>query len=191
MLEPAYASFPYKHTQNNFEVRATRRDGGFILLLFNAQYAAARMVTRLIGDDDVEWKSTTELVTASGIKIRSPHLEQLVEHTDNGEEAKWDFTIPNSYYLAAFLREERPTHTVSDRHLPAGNEPKQPRAPATPRDPKPDGLVSIQDIAEEMKLDPREARQILRKHAEKPSWGWAWAADKVAGIKKLLKEKRK
>lgn len=49
------------------------------------------------------------------------------------------------------------------------------------------GLVSLADICAELRMDPRDARKILRNKVEKPDAGWAWPESEVAGIRKLLK----
>lgn len=50
-----------------------------------------------------------------------------------------------------------------------------------------DGLITIGDICEQLNMNPRDARKILRGKVEKPPHGWAWSADEAAKIKKLLK----
>ncbi len=50
-----------------------------------------------------------------------------------------------------------------------------------------DGLVTIAEICNELGMNPRDARKILRNKVEKPDAGWAWPKSEVASIKKMLK----
>lgn len=49
------------------------------------------------------------------------------------------------------------------------------------------GLISLGDILDELKMDGKKARIILRKNLTKPDAGWAWPADQKAAVVKLLK----
>ena len=51
-----------------------------------------------------------------------------------------------------------------------------------------DGLVSIGDICDEIGMNPRDARKILRNKVEKPDAGWAWTPKDAEAIKALLKK---
>ena len=78
--------------------------------------------------------------------------------------------------------------TESNAHKPVVNEVRESnkrktRVKSVPKD----GLISIGEICEELKINPRDARKILRNRVEKPDAGWAWPPSEVPSIKKLLK----
>jgi hypothetical protein len=187
-MKPAMAQALGRHKEV-FEVRSSRKDSNkFLLILFGAEYSAQYAVNYLINGDDIEWKDPKTIVTSSGVKIYSPDLETLMEYEPTEQERAWRFPLPYSRYYAAFMSKAEEADAPS---IMIETSAPKPKASPKPSEPKPNDMIGIQDIATELGMEPRDARQILRKHAEKPSWGWAWAKAEVAAIKKLLKEKRK
>jgi len=77
-----------------------------------------------------------------------------------------------------------------DSRLPRRSEEEIEQAPKKERQPKVDkkaGLITVGEIAAQLKIDPKEARTSLRKQkTPKPAEGWAWSADKVDEIKKTI-----
>ena len=70
---------------------------------------------------------------------------------------------------------------------PAKEQPKR-----ESKRPSREGLVSVSDIAKEMKLSPKEARAALRRaKTDKPDVGWAFPPSEVDKIKKAIKENLK
>lgn len=96
--------------------------------------------------------------------------------------AERDWVLPDPYpnhILRALGKLQRGTLPVSKREA---------RKEVKARMSK-EGFVSIGDICAEMKIDPREARSLLRrKKVEKTELGWCWPADSIGKIKSLLKE---
>lgn len=66
---------------------------------------------------------------------------------------------------------------------------KEVRRTTTPRKKvSKEGLTTLQEICDEIKMDPRIARKTLRGKMQKPDAGWAWSPDEVDEIRKLLKK---
>ena len=192
-LPPPYPNGAFVRHQKTqpIEVRADRADGAMCLYMFAQEYSARWFIDCIVGKKKITWKDTRTIVTeGETYKIRSPHLEELMEYEYKGKEKQWE---PPEPWLSEYKRFAGlivgPRRTASNSHE-LQSEPKAPRV-AKPTEPRPDGLVSIGDIAEELGLEPRDARKLLReKKIEKPAHGaWAWPKNAVDGIKKLLRGK--
>jgi hypothetical protein len=173
-----------------YEVRVDRADGGMCLFLFAQAYSARWFIDCVIGKKKFSWKDTRTIVAEDeSFKMRSPHLEELLEYEPKGKEKQWE---PPEPMLTEY---KRMAGIVKGPHRTASNpvelQSKEPRVPRVPTEPRPDGLVSIADIATELNIEPRDARKLLRaKNIEKPAHGaWAWPKNAVDGIKKLLRGK--
>jgi hypothetical protein len=173
-----------------YEVRVDRADGAFCLYLFAQPYSARWFIDCVIGQKKFSWKDTRTIICEDGsFKIRSHHLEELLEYELKGKEKQWE---PPEPCLSEY---KRMAGVIKGPHRTASNsdelQSKEPRAPRPPSEPRPDGLVSIADIATELNIEPRDARKLLRaKNIEKPAHGaWAWPKNAVDGIKKLLRGK--
>lgn len=107
-------------------------------------------------------------------------MRDLLNHKYTREEEAWVLPEPYPQHILRALGQlTRGTPRVSKREA---------RKEAKVRMSK-EGFTSIAEICTEMKLDPREARSLLRrKKVEKTELGWAWPADSIGKIKSLLKE---
>lgn len=192
--------FPQSHTTPAKHVIYATRPGEVdrgMAILFSADYAAAHFVATLIGSSTFEWEETPtwqkmpQLLTSNGVRIRSDHLDRLVAYEFNETERQW--SLPDEYSrmarafrfaLIARPEAESDDEPEGDVDRPASKEPKVKIDRST--------KVSIQAIAEELTMTPKEARTILRKlNVQKPEGGWLFDPTEVEPLKKKLLENRK
>lgn len=168
-----------------------RKDGAFCFHNFHATYAAKKFIDMIIQDNDFKWVNSQTIITDSGYKIRAEYhcsLEDVIEYEYKGKEKDFEFPVP---YAGMFARFAGDPSSSSSTHTdtPKREREREPRTPRAPSEPRPDGLVPLADIVQELNMDPREARQILRKSdIDKPSYGWAWPQNEVDKVKKVLKK---
>jgi hypothetical protein len=192
--------FPRSHTTPAKHVIYATRPGEVdrgMAILFSADYAAAHFVATLIGSSTFEWEETPtwqkmpQLLTSSNVRLRSDHLDQLVAYEFTETERQW--SLPEGYSRMArsfrFVIIARPETENDDEpegnvDRPASKEPKV----KIDRSAK----VSIQAIAEELTMTPKEARTILRKlNVQKPEGGWLFDPTEINALKKKLLDNRK
>ena len=114
-------------------------------------------------------------------------MEKVIEYELTSLEDQWQVPEPMSSNIRRFLSKPilRPEETSSPIPSPPRSEPRAPR-------PSKDGLVTIATIAQDIGLDPREARAALRAlKIEKPDAGWAWPSDEAEKIKEQLRTYQK
>ena len=172
---------------SNYGFYCWRRDGAFCFHNFHATYAAKKFLDIIMQGASFKWINDHTILTDNGLKIRAEYhcsLEEVIEYEYKGKEGSFTFPCPYDRIFDQFAGvTTTPTVTQS---IPASIPTKE-RAPSEPR---PDGLIPLADIVAELNIEPRDARQILRKsELEKPSYGWAWARGEVDKIKKLLRGK--
>ena len=161
---------------------------------FAAAYAAKKFLDFMIQGHDYKWTETGAIhIPATGITIKGEHhthLEKIIQYKLSSIENEWIIPEPMARQYRQILALPEPIDTgvkdpISAESKPA-REPKLARTSA-PR-PSKDGLITIQQIAQELNMEPGEARAILRKsNTPKPDAGWAWPQQEVAAIKKVLK----
>lgn len=141
--------------------------------------AAKAFVDQVIRDDSYTWKSDYHIYLPDlELTVSCSKLEEVMECTTH-------FDLPIPY--PSLARQIRATPTHYDP--PTDEQPKRERTPRTPREsaprPSTDGMTSIAEIAHTLGIDPRTARQLLRKtNTPKPDHGWSWA-DPAPIIEKL------
>lgn len=209
-LKPAYAA---KVGGNHLVVycdlqRESDPYARVLVLNFAAEYAARAFIDALIHNDEWEWVDpigTRKCIrTTTGVRISmfKDDLEMLLNYKMSPAEKEWD----DERMKQSVLRFKYGTHEGTrksddneeledgtDETLSAGrtkikSKRKEPRAPKEPKV-KVDksGYVSANDIAQELKVEGREVRGVLRSTGmTKPDIGWAWPKDS-----KELKEARK
>lgn len=185
-LEKPFPSNPVRHAKHI--IRISRRGDLKGMAPFSATYAAAKFVDTAIGDEKYTWRTKDSiLLFESGYELSCDELEDLVEYKYKGKEKEWE--LPDPYLGWAH---EISTGVKSKFKLPEPEEtPVQERVRKSQvsRSPKPSGLVSLAKICEELGVEPREARGILRKRIKKTENGWNFTPDEVENIKKLLKKR--
>lgn len=204
-LEEPYPSSPHRQPQHCLYMRyphnAEDGEGRLLVLNFCGTYAAKKVLDEVIGDDKYKWLMSNKssivrgnpdtILTERGVSIREPGtLDQIIEHEYTREEAAWQIPPQNLRTIRSFLR-PYPDETIPCENGIHVEEPsRRERGDKTPR-PNREGLVSIKDIADGLRLSDRAARTMLRKAGvQKPDAGWAFApadADKItAQLKSLM-----
>lgn len=87
-------------------------------------------------------------------------------------------------YLNSFLEISRSAKAILKGIL--GTHSDIPENPGAPR--FTEGTVSLEQISQELNLDPSKCRKHLRKLVEKPGGRWAWSPEEAERITTLLKE---
>jgi hypothetical protein len=169
----------------------------FATFAWTKAFAAKKAVDFLIGEDEYKWLDNRTIITDSGIKIKSDELEDIMEHEFSKSEQEWDFAPhdQDGFALRAMRksdedlvteRKERNVRTayVGDERPKASRKEKGSSKPRASRD----GLVTIQAICEELGIDPRDARRVLRgsKTFQKGESGWAWPEGQADEVRKFL-----
>lgn len=164
-----------------------RNDGAFCFHNFHATYAAKEFIDTLLQGSPFKWINAQTILSNNGFKIKAEYhcsLEEVIEYTPKGKEQDFEFPVPYNGMFSRFAR----IALAPEGHVEAPTRQKEPKKERAPSEPRPDGLISLADIVAELGIEPRDARQILRKSdLEKPSYGWAWPSSEVDRIKKLLK----
>jgi hypothetical protein len=181
---------------------------------FAARYAAAFFIKRVIGKDDwAECEAPADgqsLMTSANIRITmyDGNLWKLVEYDPTELEAAWsDQEVINSVGRFKYGRVEtrhEDVHSENDNAVGTdsavrerGDKSKsrrEPRGDRPKREPKsrPDttGHLSANDIAKELKVEPREVRGVLRSlKLIKPDHGWSWPAAQARKIQAQVADK--
>lgn len=165
------------------------------LLIWNtcAAWAAKKAVDIIIGEETFRWLDHKTIITENGIKIKSDQLEELMELEMPKRVEEWDFPENEKMH---FLRIRKTRAQIKQDH-----EEQEPRRADTASPPTPrvkrtasvprasrDGLVTIQAICEEIGVDPKDARGVLRKSKDfqKGPAGWAWSEGEADKVRKFL-----
>lgn len=161
-------------------------------LRFNTEYAAQKFI-HAVGT--YTWLDRVSIQFEDTRRICiSQELERILNHTLSDEEEQWTLPIPYDTYAAAIgnRRTERREEAISAQAEKSTDIPPKPKQRETkPSVPRADrsALVTIQQIAEELKTEPRALRSILRdKQEPKPDVGWAWSPTEADAIRKMLKK---
>lgn len=181
-----------------------------LVLTFNAEYAARRLIDILIGNDEWEWGpdigSRKCLVTSSGMKISmfGNHLPELSEYQMTAAEAEWrdpmmeqaamrlrlgttwEAEKKNDDYVEETIEdaETGQTKVVKTKKQKVKKEPKQ-KIDKT-------GSITAQDLAAKLNVEARVFRGALRALGlPKPAGGWHWPAEEAKDIEKKVEKKLK
>jgi len=154
------------------------KNGKVDVCVFYARFAAKMYLDLMIGDDEIEWigdciqTSRDVFIEPSACQdLRDIHDHKVTYDEDRYFKLNQEYhdrarNIRSDSFAKAFI--EGSTHKAIRRHSRKG-------------------MTLIKTIAAEMKMDPREARGILRSVMEKPTHGWAWRTEaEVAKIKAIL-----
>ena len=190
-LAPPYGSAPYKPNKHFIYIRKGENK---LNVGFAANYSAKKFLDLVIADDTVHRTrgitgDEDTLVTSTDIVIRCETLDEILNHQLTATEREWGLpdqgnggTMPQAYRIRSS------TERVV-REEPSSDEVRKPKKEKVECQPKPskDGLISIAEIAAELKMEARDCRAILRQQkVEKPAAGWAWSKIEVDEIKTLL-----
>lgn len=168
--------------------------GRMMIRSFCEKYAAKYYLDELIKGSNITWISDKEILIADGPVVKSDYLEELMEHEFTKKEEQWKLPPNYAAECDAFRRGEKVTMSDGNNQSASPAKVKRPDADPKPekvkkeRAPRPDGLIALQDICVELKIEPKDARTVLRsKKIEKPAHGrWEWPQEEVAAIKKVI-----
>lgn len=196
MLPKPFPSSPSIKPQHVLKI--TKADDPNVLLVLG--FAAAYSAVAFIGEccnhkmGKLKWKDKDTVILPGNLLMSSDTIEDLFEYELSKEEN--DFELPEPYSTHAKNILEGKPFTTSQPNTESAErptrEPREPSEPRTPRTPKSsrDGLVTLATICEEIGIEPRDARMILRKKfASKPDAGWCWPDNVANDIRKLLSKK--
>ncbi len=162
------------------------------VLTFGATYSTRHFLDELIGGYSFEFISDQRMeIGDNKIIVKCSELKQILDYKMNPAEAAWELPTPYPGMIEQIKRghyADAPTEErVGDRREVAVRE-KAPKKEKVPR-PSKEGLTTISEIAEQMGIDPKDARKALRaSNIDKPDVGWAWEPTKIDEIKKLVKK---
>lgn len=150
-----------------------------------ARWAALKFVQVALNDrsfdgpDDDGWYETEDGLLM--FKLQGD-VEGLMD--DIEDEIDWEIPQPdlNQCLFAAGLQSVK--HEAEPEEKP--NKVRKVRAPSAAPVSR-DGLITLAEICEELKMEPRDARKILRDKVEKPDAGWCWPPEEAKKIKAILK----
>jgi len=161
-------------------------------------YAIRKIFDAIVGENEIEPSPTCDkTVTFGDIDIKSDQLKQILDHQYTKAEEAFELPVPYPEQIDLFLHGPR-----MSRELPTADDgtPKPPREKKPPVEKKPkidrSGKITVQQLAEEAGIDPRDARAALRKaKIDKPAGGWlgdeAWAKTIRPVLAKAAKELKK
>lgn len=178
-----------------------RKDGRLFTIAFFGTYAAKHALNALLEGRTFKWKNDDEIICDDGMSIKDSRLEELIEYDMKGAEKDWvlDDTTGNSIkrFIAggSFARESKEEQVATGEKTKATKtKPEKKEREKKERIPRAskEGLVTVGDIAERLKMDAREARGILRTlKVEKPDAGWAWPDKEADAIAERIEKARK
>ncbi len=190
VLDEPYPSSPTRPPKWGFFFRF---QGKYCFHNYYSLYAAKKEIEAFIDGQSYKWLGPRQILCDNGLSIQSEQddgMEKVIEYELTPLEDQWQVPEPMSSNIRRFLSKPilRPEGTSSPIPLEAPPPRREPRAPR----PSKDGLVTIAIIAQDISLDPREARAALRAlKIEKPDAGWAWPSDEAEKIKEQLRTYQK
>ncbi len=186
-LPEPFPIYPFKQHPSRFGFTYQNSKGNYLFTNYHSEYAAKHALDAVLEGKTYKWINRRLIITDDGISIKGENvtdLETIIEYKFKGKEAQWMMPEPyKTYYARLAGNVEAPPSRVS-------TPTQSPTRTLTPSVERPDGLTPLSDIADELGIDPRDARQILRKHSEKPAWGWAWPANAIEQIRQILRKNR-
>lgn len=191
-------AFPSMSRPGHYVFDFTRRDDyigdSLNIHVWGAPFAAKKYMEAVIADDEWCFELTSDgkddkdsLITSSGIRIETNStcfrgaLWEVMNHEYSIAEMGWDLPSPYPRIAQAWRNNRTWTSLASALQTRSRGAPRASR----------NGMTTIQSIAEEYGMTPRDARGILRKaKVPKPPQGWAWKADDVQPIRDLMEKNK-
>lgn len=199
-LERPFPSAPKLPAKFEISIVYGLQGSGFNLHLFAAMYSTKKFLEAIIADDDIHWvgddrftNSTMEkdkfapgefVVIGNGEKT----LREVMDHKYTAAEEAWELPKPYTTYAYQIraLSEPKPAPLPEEpkkKDIVRDATQKQPRAKTST-----EGMITIGEIADELKMPPSKARAALRAlKLVKPSGGWAWPKEEKEEIKAKIK----
>lgn len=172
-----------------------RTDGSYRMITSHHTelWEARRFLEVLMNADPWQWEeqrmtSDPQLLTERGIRVRGAQLDAIVAY--DYTNADRDLILGDEH-----VRRARQIMTALPDPAEVHEAIASARAERRVRLERPkvdrEGKVTISDIAEELDMEPREARAILRSlKIEKPLGGWLFDPTEVEVIKQHLTDNR-
>jgi hypothetical protein len=179
-LEEPFPSSPTRKPRYSLKV-VNAETGKTWYLNTYALYAMVKIFDALTDGLDIEVDK--DCAICGDYELTSPELKEIMGYVMTKEEEAWELPQPYKGNVERFLGKVAP---VVEK--PAAEKPERVVRTKTVKSRDKEGLVTIQQVCEELGIEPRIARGIMRKlKVEKPEGGWAWPADQVEAIKEKLK----
>lgn len=195
-LEPPSASAP---TSFNKHFMYINKNDGLMAVGFRATYAAKKFLDILLGDDEVNLTrgntgDEDTIVSSSGIRVRCTEIMEILNYKLSEKETEWQLPESgNGVSVASAMNFRNSSCIHQEKSTESSSTEPRVKAEKKEKTPKPskEGLITIAQLAEELKIEPRDARVILRKmKIPKPGLGWCWARIEADDIKKLLEDNK-
>lgn len=194
-LEEAWSSAPTRNPRYVLYCTNHENDRVWVVNSYGC-YAIRKIFDALIEGQEVEPSplDPDRTMTFGDIDIKSDQMDKILAHVYTPAEEEWELPRPYPDNIAAFLSGGRITKALQGETTKVTKEGKVERVPKEPKKPSIDRskFITVQSLAEEEGIDPRDARAALRKaKVEKPEGGWlgdeAWAK----GIRTILQAAKK
>jgi hypothetical protein len=199
-LEEAWSSSPTRNPR--YVLYCTNHESGrqYVVNSYGL-YAIRKIFDAIVGENEVEPShlDPDRTMTFGDIDIRSEQMQAILDHQYSKAEEEWELQAPYPEQIDNFLH-GGPMSKELEHRDPSGNVVKPERKV---REPKPvkeridrSAFITVQQLAEEAGIDPRDARAALRKaKVEKPAGGWlgdeTWAKEIRVILKAAAKELKK
>lgn len=195
-LAPPFGAAPYRPGKHCLYVR---KGSNLMVVVFAATYSAKKFIDILLEEDTIAKTRSlnglpTTIVSSSDIRITCDEIDEILEHKYSSREEEWELGEPDRTNAMRFRNSSGYEESAEIAHNRQDGE----RAPREKKEkvektakPSKEGLVTIAEIAAELKIEPRDARAALRSaKVEKPVVGWAWAKGEVDKIKKIVQDNK-
>lgn len=156
-------------------------------------FGAKRFIEIMSEGTKLEPLGENRVMAQNDIEIYCPQgLDQVLNYRYRGDEEDWMPTADHADQVNRIRKRlmdepERIVERDEGGNVIKAERPKKEKVEKAPKETR-SGLVDMNAIAKDLGYDPKDCRQALRKaKVEKPSVGWAWPADKVDEIKKVIK----
>lgn len=164
-LKPPFPANPSRRAR--YVIKFHRNDKTLIES-FSETYAAVKYLDAVIRDDKVKWLNHS-ILRVRDVEVQCDQLEDILDHELSDLEDEWTLPEPHPNNIARFLN-DKPAPKIERK------------APPPPR-----GEVTIAVICEQLEIEPRIARAILRKKKiPKPASGWSWSEEEADDIAKVI-----
>lgn len=171
---------------------AKEGEGRMISISWAAPYAARKYLEFIMDGEEVDWTALNKFVTSKGVevscaapsdKLQPNELELALDHKYTKAERAFEVPEKDRKSFELLLR------PYPDKfEKPSTGKAKVGRASPN----RPEGkFITVADICEELKVQPRDGRAALRKaKVEKPEWGWAFpiGSDELKQAKTIIKK---
>lgn len=180
-LEPAWSASPSRNPRFVLYCVNHENDKRYVVNSYGC-YAIKKILDYMI--DGQEVTRGGNLLQFGEIDVRSDQLDDILKYEYTDEEEAWSLPSPYPEDINRFVRGCK---TVEE-----GEAPKAPVVSTKKQKVDRTGKTSIQELCEELKIEPRDARAALRKaKIEKPAGGWLFCGDELDKIRAIINKGKK